>query len=244
MNISVVVPMFGREDLTDRMVGYLNKQSLDSFDLIVVDDGSETPYVLPEFTKGSSILIRHQTNRGVSCAWNSGALCGMLISDLICITNNDIEISDNLLESFVDFYTNSPDGIDSEDVGLLCPSVKVSSTNGELIPSTEWMYGGHGFCFCVPSDVYLHKWGEEGYCSDTNFIGADHEDLDNALWMVKYDYESVVIKSSVVWGNLSATSQHQIKPNAPYLHKKWGGKNLISRVISEISNGVKGRSLL
>ena len=99
IKITVVVAMWNGGHLTDSVIKQLNEQSYDSFDLVVVDDGSDNPYTIPSFDKGSSWLIRHPENLGTSNAWNSGITKAIdLGADYVCVLSNDVQISMNLIE--------------------------------------------------------------------------------------------------------------------------------------------------
>jgi len=250
MRMVVVVPMWNHSEFTDRIIEYLNKQTLSTFDLIVVDDGSSTPYVLPEFIKGKSEIIRHDTNLGCGPAWNSGAVRAIESSDLVCIINNDLKISDNLLESFIKFYKNPPPELEADDIGVMCPSTGNNITGPgawgygpSKIPEGDWMYDIHGLCFCSPTRILKKKYEIEGYCYDPGYSGGDYEDIDMGMWMIKYNYESVVLRESYVWDNCSATSSVANKPNKPYFLSKWGSEEFVNTVWVELYNGIKGRPI-
>jgi glycosyltransferase involved in cell wall biosynthesis len=68
--ISVVVPTYNRPELVAGAVASVLNQTVDDFECIVVDDAGPTPIDLPAHP--SLIVIRHEQNRGVSAARNSG----------------------------------------------------------------------------------------------------------------------------------------------------------------------------
>lgn len=74
--VSVIIPVFNAKDTIIRCLKSLEKQTLDSFEVIVVNDGStdETPTIIKEYIKSSSLNLRFlsQHNCGPSAARNRG----------------------------------------------------------------------------------------------------------------------------------------------------------------------------
>jgi len=226
LRLSFVVPMWNRQDCTDHMIEQLNNQSLDTFDLVVVDDGSDIAYSEPLFNKGNVSLIKHSTNLGVSSAWNSGTIAAICSgADLVCIINNDIKIDNNLAERLIFYH--------GEGFDAVCPSMRPTA-NPDLRAtwdfSNSYRYGMHGFCFSVTSQVLTHRYREDSWYFDTNFSGADWEDIDFQVWFQSKEYVSIIIKDALFWDNQSASSSIQNKPNKEYCLAKWGGYNEIQKM--------------
>ncbi len=72
--VSVIIPTFNREHLLRRSVESVLKQSFSDFQLLVVDDGSDdgTKALIESIEDPGIEYIRHETNRGVSAARNTG----------------------------------------------------------------------------------------------------------------------------------------------------------------------------
>jgi glycosyltransferase involved in cell wall biosynthesis len=72
--VSVVIPTYNRPKLTVRAVESVLAQTLSDFEVIVVDDGSDSSRVYPSQTISDERvrLVRHPTNLGVSAARNTG----------------------------------------------------------------------------------------------------------------------------------------------------------------------------
>ena len=68
--VSVVIPVFNRQDALTRAIGSVLTQSYDDYELIVVDDGSCEP--LDAAKQPNLRIVRHQTNRGAAAARNTG----------------------------------------------------------------------------------------------------------------------------------------------------------------------------
>jgi glycosyltransferase involved in cell wall biosynthesis len=73
-SVSVVIPSFNRPQLTLRAVKSVLAQTWPNFEVLVIDDGSQSDQVFPiELVDDPRVrLIRHRTNQGVSSARNTG----------------------------------------------------------------------------------------------------------------------------------------------------------------------------
>jgi glycosyltransferase involved in cell wall biosynthesis len=73
--VTVIIPTYNRARLVSRSIESVLRQSYSDVDVIVVDDGStdNTAEVLAEFEKDPRVrLVRHDGNRGVTAALNTG----------------------------------------------------------------------------------------------------------------------------------------------------------------------------
>lgn len=73
-SVSVVIPYYNRPDVIGRAIGSVRRQSFSDWELIVVDDGSDEPSRLDSASAPDPRIryIRHERNRGVSAARNTG----------------------------------------------------------------------------------------------------------------------------------------------------------------------------
>lgn len=70
--LSVVIPVYGQSSALEQMLAPLSDQlSKTDAEVVVVDDGSPDPVVLPGFAQGIR-LVRHRSNRGRAAARNTG----------------------------------------------------------------------------------------------------------------------------------------------------------------------------
>jgi glycosyltransferase involved in cell wall biosynthesis len=72
--VSVIIPTYERPELVHDAINTALKQTFDNIEIIVVDDGSADPYtdeIAAEFPE-SVTCIRHEQNRGLSAARNTG----------------------------------------------------------------------------------------------------------------------------------------------------------------------------
>jgi glycosyltransferase involved in cell wall biosynthesis len=74
--VSVIIPTYNRAGFLENAVASALAQTLQDFEIIVVDDASqdETEKVLSQFQDRRVRLIRHETNRGVAAARNTGVV--------------------------------------------------------------------------------------------------------------------------------------------------------------------------
>lgn len=93
MLISVVIPVYNRPRLVARAVASVVAQTLDRWELIVVDDGSSdhTPEVLERLRLrvGERMRVVRQENRGVAAARNLGLTAGR--GGLLALLDSDDE---------------------------------------------------------------------------------------------------------------------------------------------------------
>jgi GT2 family glycosyltransferase len=92
VDISVIIPQFGRSDLTIRCVESLlrNHSKFISLELLVVDDGSLRSD-LAEIQKNvfpRTSLVRNSNNLGVTASWNRGA--SFANGKTLIFLNNDV----------------------------------------------------------------------------------------------------------------------------------------------------------
>ena len=72
--LSIVIPVFNREKEISRAIHSCLMQNFDDFEVVIVDDGSTdgTVKVITSFTDSRIILIKHDLNKGVCSARNTG----------------------------------------------------------------------------------------------------------------------------------------------------------------------------
>lgn len=68
MRLSIIIPYFNTEIYTDELLAQLEKQGNKDTEIILVDDGSDTPYEPYQ----NFVKVFRQTNKGVSAARNLG----------------------------------------------------------------------------------------------------------------------------------------------------------------------------
>lgn len=107
MKISVIIPTFNRAHTVGRAIRSVMDQSDPPHELIVVDDGStdETQALLASFTE-PMVVIRNNTNRGVSLARNLGIQAAT--GDWLTFLDSDDEWHRDKLKRQTQFHARNP----------------------------------------------------------------------------------------------------------------------------------------
>lgn len=89
LDLSVIVPCYGRPDLTRRLLGSL-VECADQFEVVLVDDASPEPVSKIAASYGDRLnlrVIRHADNKGPAAARNTGLRAAT--HDIVAFTDND-----------------------------------------------------------------------------------------------------------------------------------------------------------
>ena len=156
MKISVVIPTFNRISLVARAIDSVLKQSLNPYEIIVVDDGSEDGTSEMIQNKYSSIKLNRQQNNGVSAARNKGIKHAK--GDWIGLLDSDDEWKEKKLENQADRLIKTPEYD-------FCHTNEIWIRNGVRVNQRKKheKYGGYIFDKCLdicrisPSSVLFRK---------------------------------------------------------------------------------------
>lgn len=99
MRYSIIVPVYKVEKYLRRCIDSILKQTIQDFELILIDDGSpdKSGEICDEYAeKDSRIVVIHQKNAGVSAARNAGI--DMAKGEYIVFVDSDDEIRERYLE--------------------------------------------------------------------------------------------------------------------------------------------------
>jgi glycosyltransferase involved in cell wall biosynthesis len=109
MTVSVIVRTYNRGYILADAVRSILAQTMGDLEVVVVDDGStdDTPAVLAQLDDDRVRVVRHETNRGVSAAGNTGIRAAR--GDLIAHLDSDDLWRPTILESLVDFLGRHPE---------------------------------------------------------------------------------------------------------------------------------------
>jgi len=111
--VSFVIPTYARPERLRECLAALARQTMaaDTFEIVVVDDGSPQPVVSPEGTTpaGPTIRIIRQQNAGPSAARNRGVAEAR--GELIALTDDDCLPTPTWLESLVAAHRKCPDSL-------------------------------------------------------------------------------------------------------------------------------------
>lgn len=103
VKVSIIVPVYNVEKYIDRCMESLLHQTLDSFEIILVDDGSpdRCGFICDEYSrKYSNVRVVHKQNEGLGYARNSGlkAACGEYVAFADSDDFVDINMYKNMYE--------------------------------------------------------------------------------------------------------------------------------------------------
>jgi glycosyltransferase involved in cell wall biosynthesis len=103
MTVSVIIRTYNRAHSIGRAIRSVLRQTYQDFEIIVVDDGSTdaTTEVVRSFRDERIRLFRHETNRGVGAACNTGIACAS--GRFVCWLDSDDFWLDDKLQHQVEF---------------------------------------------------------------------------------------------------------------------------------------------
>ena len=211
MKISVVIPTFNRISLVARAIDSVLKQSLNPYEIIVVDDGSDDGTSEMIQNKYKSIKLIQQQNNGVSAARNNGIKHAK--GDWIALLDSDDEWTEKKLENQVDRLIKTPEYD-------FCHTNEIWIRNGVRVNQRKKheKYGGYIFDKCLdicrisPSSVLFRK-----------------NILDHVGW---FDNQLPVCEDYDLW--LRITAEYRILFIDDPLIIKYGGHD------DQLSHGVEG----
>ncbi len=211
MKISVVIPTFNRISLVARAIDSVLKQSLNPYEIIVVDDGSDDGTSEMIKNKYKSIKLIQQQNNGVSAARNNGIKHAK--GDWIGLLDSDDEWTEKKLENQADRLIKTPEYD-------FCHTNEIWIRNGVRVNQRKKheKYGGYIFDKCLdicrisPSSVLFRK-----------------NILDHVGW---FDSQLPVCEDYDLW--LRITSEYRILFIDEPLIIKYGGHD------DQLSHSVEG----
>ena len=211
MKISVVIPTFNRISLVARAIDSVLKQSLNPYEIIVVDDGSDDGTSEMIQNNYKSIKLIQQQNNGVSAARNNGIKHAK--GDWIALLDSDDEWTEKKLENQVDRLIKTPEYD-------FCHTNEIWIRNGVRVNQRKKheKYGGYIFDKCLdicrisPSSVLFRK-----------------NILDHVGW---FDDQLPVCEDYDLW--LRITAEYRILFIDDPLIIKYGGHD------DQLSHGVEG----
>lgn len=135
--VSVVIPTYGRSDSLRRAVESVLKQTYNNIELIIVDDGSETP-VIDTLTDisfdplDSVTFIRHHTNRGANVARNSGIRAAT--GEYVAFLDDDDRWDETKIHKQVNAFNES-----GSKIGVVYTGLRAESPEGTTVttPTAE-----------------------------------------------------------------------------------------------------------
>lgn len=108
MKVSIVIPLYNKAPHIARAIDSVLSQSIQDFEVIVVDDGSTdgSAEVVMKYQDSRIVLIR-KANGGVSCARNTGI--SLASSNYIAFLDADDEYLPNFLHTILELWHRFPE---------------------------------------------------------------------------------------------------------------------------------------
>lgn len=139
--VSVIIPSYNRARMVSRAIQSVLDQTLEDFELIVVDDASidNTEEVVRAYGDPRVKYFRHEVNRGAGAARNTGSrLAG---GEYLTFLDSDDEWLPTKLEKQVEAFQTNAHGLNNLGVVLTGRARKVKAT-GEVIAVKKDTYWG------------------------------------------------------------------------------------------------------
>jgi len=219
--IDICLAVYNNLFWTKRFIDSLYKSTYSDFNLYITDNGSsdDTYLWLKSLSYNNINIIKNEINLGCAKGWNLSLKKAQ--SEIIVLTQNDIQFSKNWDKYLLSFLEENPEfsavgsqeienlDISQEDFDKLVESFKINSVkyNSFYIP-----------CVMIKKEVFK----KIGYF-DENFIGGFYEDQDfiRRCAIAKIKYAQVL--DSIVCHCYGRTSRYhaQIDINKKYFLEKW-----------------------
>lgn len=236
--VSIIVATFSRPHQLARCLSALSllDYPTDSFEVIVVDDGSPMPldHALKSFASDAPIRLIRQSNAGPAAARNRGAMDAQ--GEYLAITDDDCIPNKDWLSKFADCALRSPDHGFGGHIGNLLTS-NVYSTSSQLLIDYlyEYYQPGKEGRFFASNNIFLpakHFKAIGGF--DSSFPNAAAEDRDFCARWIAAGFELTYCADAIVMHahqmNLAAyVRQHFLYGRGAYHYhlnraKRGGGK--------------------
>ncbi len=178
--VSVIIPTYNRSKLVPRAVTSVLEQTFKETEILVVDDGStdETAANLEPFSK-TIRLLRHERNRGVSAARNTGIRASS--APLIAFLDSDDRWLPGKLDAQVRFFSDHPGAVACQTREIwIRGGRRVNPARRHIKPSGDIFEASLERCLVSPSAVMVRR-------SLLEEVGLFDEDLpvceDYDLWL-------------------------------------------------------------
>lgn len=145
MQISVVIPLFNKEETIGRAVESFLKQSYENKELIIIDDGSVdgSRDAVKDYLAIPAVRLYQQGNCGVSSARNEGVRQAR--AEYVCFLDADDEWEEGFLEEIARMIELHPDAV------LYSCCIKIVDENGRKV---LWGNSAKGLQAMVQDDFF------------------------------------------------------------------------------------------
>jgi len=107
MRLSIIIPYYNTETMTDELLSVLEPQLTRECEVILVDDGSNSPYV--PYQEAEAVKVFRQENGGVSSARNNGLKHAK--GEYIVFIDSDDLVTDDYIEQIFKAIETNPETV-------------------------------------------------------------------------------------------------------------------------------------
>ena len=108
--ISIIIPVFNRHDCANRAIQCVLNQRYENWELFIIDDHSDNPYLLPEFCKKADFkisLIRNKSNLGPGLSRQIGL--DIAKGEYVCFLDSDDYWKPDFLAESINVHEANPE---------------------------------------------------------------------------------------------------------------------------------------
>jgi GT2 family glycosyltransferase len=216
---SIVIPTFNKLDLLKRCLTTIVPQTGDTFEIIIVDNGSTEKYV-PDNAEKNTTLIRLPQNQGFSAAVNRGIKESQ--GEFIAVLNNDTELAPGWAQAVLKAFGQNPDiyfvtskikNLKNRDLldsvgDVLLSSGKVYKTGNNEKDSGQYDVPRHVFGASGCASIFRREFFDKAGYFDEDFF-AYLEDIDLSFRATLFGFKGLYVPEAVVYHAGSATTGSQ-----------------------------------
>lgn len=235
--ISVIIPTYNRGNELPRAIESVINQTLEDWELIIVDDGSqdETPAVVDKYVeKYDNIHYHYYLNMGASVARNIGV--SLSKGELIAFLDSDDIWTENRLLSVYSAYTKEREKNKFYLTDFRSNLVNFSLFNRNYITSPHFMqmllaanFLGGTINMVIPRKMFFELKG-----FDTLMTSTEDHDLYVRLaeqYQVRYVPGEYAIYHLEASNRISGTSERRLLGQLRYYHKHKAKMSPLSRLL-------------
>lgn len=169
--ISIIVPIYNTAKYLDKCLSSIINQTMQEIEIICIDDcSSDNSYLIVEkyIDQDSRVsLIRHDKNKGLSCARNTGISAAK--ANYLASVDSDDYIKPEMMQTLWDASENGT-------VDVVCCGFERVDSNGEILsfvsfPSQTFLNGGNNFdIFSTLNPAFWNKLWKKSLFTETNIF--------------------------------------------------------------------------
>jgi len=226
--IFIIIPVLNQLAYTKKCLTSLSDDLAAGIEVVMVDNGSDDGTAEFLAARDDLSVIRNEKNLGCAAAWNQGIAAAANV-EWVAVLNNDVLVTNNWLESMLDFA-------EKKNADIVSPAMREGELNYDLAgyarsfvsAMKEMQRAGiaHGACFLVRRRVF-----ETIGLFDENFRIGQFEDTDFFLRARLAGFRLAITGAAFIHHFGSVTqdsitrSSRPVRPyeaeNRAYFREKW-----------------------